>query len=299
MLRTVQRERVVGLLYGARASFIGALHPLLAEGTNQSSHAHGRPWERLTRTGLIFEDVIFGSRATADAQLRRVEAMHRKVRGRIERDGGAYFPKGTPYSADDPELALLTMGVLADSSEVLFDTFVRPLRPEEREALWQDYLRFGEMFGVTRSLAPQTHAEFREYFYDWLLGPTHCLSPAARDAGIRVAFAPPLPLPLLLARPMTYVALAGTVPRSVLDLYGLPWGPAFDRAFELIARAHRAGLPLVPGVLRYGSVKGAFDLIRREEAFRLRFGLPTWRPDPAQADAHRSATRAARRAAPA
>jgi uncharacterized protein (DUF2236 family) len=69
VLRRVQSERAVGLLYGQRALMLGALQPLAFIGTTQRSKAHKTPWRRLTHTAQMFEAVFFGSREQADRAL--------------------------------------------------------------------------------------------------------------------------------------------------------------------------------------------------------------------------------------
>ena len=45
---------------------------------------------------------------------------------------------------------LWTLAVIADSGRAMYETMVRPLSDGEREGLWQDYVRFGELFGLPR-----------------------------------------------------------------------------------------------------------------------------------------------------
>ena len=59
---------------------------------------------------------------------------------------------------------LWTLAVIADSGREMYETMVRPLDPDERERLWQDYVRFGELFGLPRGEVPGSHREFRAWW---------------------------------------------------------------------------------------------------------------------------------------
>src|SRR5919201_3132631 len=163
MLRRVHEERAVGLLYGQRALGIGAIAPLNFIGTLRHPRARNKPFQRLVHTAKAFETIFFGSRAAADEVLDAVHRLHERVRGELPEDAGP-FPAGTPYSAFDPELMLWTVAVMADSAQVFYELFVRRLSDQERDGLWADYVRFGELFGMPRDVAPRSYREFREYW---------------------------------------------------------------------------------------------------------------------------------------
>ena len=153
MARRVHGERSVGLLYGQRALLIGALEPLTYTGTMLSTRSGDRPFERLARTAKIQETVFLGTREEADKALAAVHRLHERIKGELPEAAGAHSA-GAPYSAFDPELMLWTLAVIADSGREMYETMVRPLSEAEREELWQDYVRFGELFGLPRSEVP-------------------------------------------------------------------------------------------------------------------------------------------------
>jgi uncharacterized protein (DUF2236 family) len=130
-------------MYGQRALCIGALSPLNYVGTAEHSYAQLTPFRRLVHTGHAFEKIYFGARAEADRVLAYVRGLHEDVRGTLA-EAARITPKGTSYSALDPALMLWTVAVIADSAQRFYELLVRGLAGWEREALWQDYLRFGE-----------------------------------------------------------------------------------------------------------------------------------------------------------
>ena len=154
MARRVHGERSVGLLYGQRALLIGALEPLTYTGTMLSTRAGDRPFKRLARTAKIQETIFLGTRAEADKALAGGPPPARDGSRATLPEAAGVHPAGTAYSAFDPELMLWTLAVIADSGRAMYETMVRPLSDAEREDLWQDYVRFGELFGLPRERGP-------------------------------------------------------------------------------------------------------------------------------------------------
>jgi uncharacterized protein (DUF2236 family) len=222
ILRRVQRERAVGLLYGQRALMLGALNPLAFIGTTQRSKAHDKPWKRLTHTAQMFEAVFFGSREQADKALAFTHRLHERVVGEIPEAAGAY-PAGTRYSALDPQLMLWVVAPMYDSARVLYEALVRPLAPIEREQLWQEYLRFGELFGMPGDNAPRTAAALDAWWEQQLDSDKIFLTERARAVGRAIRLKLPVPT---AARPIMRGAnliLTGSLAPRVREHYGLRW----------------------------------------------------------------------------
>jgi uncharacterized protein (DUF2236 family) len=273
MLRRVQGERSVGLMYGQRALLIGALDARNYVGTALHSRYRERPFKRLSATAKMFETVFFGTRAEADKVLAVVDGMHRKVDGELPEDGGA-FAAGTPYSAHDPELMLWTIAVAAESSAHFYELLVRPMGGGERDAFWRDWIRFGELFGMPATVAPQSWAEFREWFDGRLESEEMGLTDEARHVGRGVAFR--IPVPRLESPLMEFhnLLLLGTLPPLVRDLYGLPWDLRRELTFRAVTRAVRTSRPLSPRAIARGPNARSFDRTARIEADLIEAGKP-------------------------
>ena len=271
MLRRVHSQRAVGLFYGQRALMIGALNPRAFVGTLEHTNARLKPFQRLSHTAEVFETIYFGSREEADRVLAFVHQLHERVVGEMPADAGQ-FPKGTPYSAFDPELMLWTLAVIADSGPVFYELFVDRLTADEREALWQDYIRFGELFGMPREVAPPTYPEFREWFDGKLASDEAHLTPDARETGYATAFEIPLPTYRAPAKAVHDLIMLGSLPARVRELYGISYSPAQRRAFRATVAAMRAARPITPRVIREGYNTGSFRLVARTERRRLREG---------------------------
>jgi uncharacterized protein (DUF2236 family) len=274
ILRRVHSERAVGLFYGQRALMIGALNPLAFVGTIEHTNARSKPFQRLSHTAEAFETIFFGTRAEADRVLAFVNRLHERVRGEMPADAGR-VSAGTPYSAFDPELMLWTLAVIADSGPVFYELFVDRLSAEEREALWQEYVRFGELFGMPRGVAPRSHREFREWWDAKLASDEMHLTPDAGQIGYSTAFEIPLPSVRAPAKAVHDLIMLGSLPRRVRELYGIPYTAGQARAFRATVRALRGVRPLTPRALRKGYNTGSFRLVARTERRRLREGRRT------------------------
>ncbi len=96
-------------------------------------------------------------------------------------------------------------------------------------------MRFGELFGMPREVAPPSHREFRERFEDML----------------------------------------GSLPARVRELYGVDYSRRQQRAFRAVVRGLRGARPLTPRSIREGYNTGHFRMVARTERRRLRRGERT------------------------
>jgi len=265
--RRVHGDRAVGLLYGQRALLIGALEPLTYTGTMLSTRSADRPFERLARTAKIQETIFLGTRAEADEALARVHRLHQTINGKLPEDAGR-FPAGTSYSAFDPELMLWTLAVIADSGREMYETMVRPLSEAEREDLWQDYLKFGELFGMPRDVAPATHREFKAWLEEKLSAPDLHATPHGLEMAPLVAFHQPVP-PLARGNLAAQnLVIKGTLPPRVREIFDIPWTPRHERAFRTMAAAHRRARRFFPHRMRRGRNDVFFDVVTETERKR-------------------------------
>lgn len=275
MLRRVHEEKAVGLMYGQRALCVGAVKPLNYVGTSNHTRNKSTPFRRLSHTGEMFEAIFFGTRAEADRVLEAVRRMHDQVAGRLEQDAGPHYPAGTPYSAYDPQLMLWTVAVIADSAEWFYERLVRRLRDPEREALWQDYARFAELFGAPREALPATYPEFRGWYEHQLQGEDLHLTEEARYMGYASAFEIPMPASRQLGKRVHDLVMLCSLPERVRELYGLPCTPLQQAACAAVLAASRASRPLLPRRMARGSCAPEFRMVAATESRRIARGEPT------------------------
>jgi uncharacterized protein (DUF2236 family) len=267
MARRVHGERSVGLLYGQRALLIGALEPLTYTGTMLSTKSGDRPFERLARTAKIQETVFLGTREEADEALAAVHRIHTRIKGTLPEAAGAH-PAGSAYSAFDPQLMLWTLAVIADSGREMYETMVRPLEESERERLWQDYVRFGELFGLPRSEVPASHREFRAWWEERLGSPDLQATEHALEMAPLVAFEQPVPRAARGNLAVQNLIIKGTLPPRVRRIFGIPWDRGHEAAFRSIAAAHRRAHGVFPHNMRRGRNDVFFDVVVRSERQR-------------------------------
>lgn len=273
VLRRVQGERAVGLLYGQRALIIGALDARNYVGTAEHSRYRDLPFKRLAATGKMFETVFFGTRAEADKVLAVVERMHAKVEGELSEAAGPH-PAGTPYRAFDPELMLWTIAVAADSGCHFYERLVGPLSLTDKDRYWDDWVRFGELFGMPRDVAPVGWQGFRDYFDGRLAGEEMHLTEEARITGFGVAFRIPFGPRGIVARDPHNLIMLGSLPQVVRDHYGLRWTRRQQLAYEALCRGIRASRPFSPRRVARGRNAVQFDSVAKAESKLARRGKP-------------------------
>jgi uncharacterized protein (DUF2236 family) len=272
MARRVHGERSVGLLYGQRALLIGALEPLTYTGTMLSTRSGDRPFERLARTAKIQETIFLGSREEADKALAKVRKLHESIKGSLP-DAAGVHPAGTTYSALDPELMLWTLAVIADSGREMYETLVRPLSEAEREDLWQDYVRFGELFDLPRGELPASHREFKAWWDGRLASPDLQATEHGLEMAPLVAFRQPVPTVARGNLAIQNHIIKGTLPPRVREIFGIRWSGTHERGFQAIAAAHRRSRRLFPRPMRRGRNDVFFDVVTQAE--RRRGGTAT------------------------
>jgi len=96
VVRVVHGDLGAMMIGGWAALMLQALHPLAMAGVADHSMYENDPIGRLRRTANFVGITTFGTTAEAEAAIRHVQVVHRRVRG--------IAPDGRPYSADDPEL---------------------------------------------------------------------------------------------------------------------------------------------------------------------------------------------------
>lgn len=275
VLRMVMEHKIVGMLYGSRALIVGALEPMAFTGTYAQSRVTltGDYYGRLLKTQQAFETVIFEPRTTADRTLRKVAAMHSKVKGTVQESVGPDYPPGLSYDAGDPWLALWTMAVLCESAYALYNTYVRELSDEESELFWLDWVRFGELFGMPAGAAPATWDEFREMYFGYIHSGRPNVLPMANRAAIASVNLPVTGPAQMVSRVM-YLLLAATLPGRVRELHGLRWGLAERIAWLPLREAVRMGNLALPAHIRRGMVgersRAVLDPLRDREATLMR-----------------------------
>ena len=153
--------------------------------------------------------------------------------------------------------------MIADSGRAMYETMVAPLSEDEREALWQDYVRFGELFDLPRDEVPGSYREFSAWWEAKLASPDLHATEHALETAPMVAFRQPVPLSARLNLETQNLIVKGTLPVRVREIFGIRWTAAHEASFRSITTALRRVRPAFPYRMRRGRNDYFFDVIAR------------------------------------
>ncbi len=237
----IDREVLV-LAGGSCALLMQVAHPVVAAGVFEHSTYATDPFGRLRRTLSTSFDVVFGTRSRAEAAIRRVNGIHRAVRGQSADDR-------TSYTALDPEALLWVHATLIDTALHIYGRFVAPLSAADEQAYHAEAAPIAERLGVPASILPATIVELRAWMAEMVAGGRVRVTPAADQIAATVLY-PARWLPRAAWDAAHLVSIA-TLPDALRRQYGFAWSPGRERAIRAIAAVTRRALPLVPPPLRF------------------------------------------------
>jgi uncharacterized protein (DUF2236 family) len=247
--RTINRETVVLLGWG-RAILLQLAHPLVAQGVADHS-PFGRGAADYARraygtVGAMLR-LTFGTGAEARRTAAHINAIHARVSGTLHEPAGI-FPAGTRYSAHDPELLLWVHATLVESVPMAYETFVRPLHPDEKNRYCVEAAAAAALLDLPEHMAPQTTQALREYMSDMFERGAIQVTPPARQLAQALLWPPLGPAsPLFgLARLVTL----GLLPPAIRSGYGYGWSDRQERMFRRVCAIIRGTRKMTPPVLR-------------------------------------------------
>ncbi len=240
----INREAVL-LGAGPAALLLQIAHPHVAEGVAHHSTFESDPFRRLEGTIRTTMDMVFGDGERAERAVRRLNGVHRGVRGEAL-DPVARQVAGPSYRALDPELLLWVQATLIVTSVAAYERWVAPLSGDERETFWHEARTVGVRLGIPLSQSPADWSALMAY-WDRMLradGPIQVTPTALRLAPLIVR--PPIPLvpgPLVDLAALPGMAL---LPVRIRSAFGIPWGRRRERAADLLAVSLRAWVRATP-----------------------------------------------------
>jgi uncharacterized protein (DUF2236 family) len=239
----IHAERLI-LLGWSRAILLQLAHPLMAAAIGAHSSFRGGPRAtatRLRRTIAAMLDLTFGDDATRMQAMAGIRAIHDRVNGSLQAAVGP-FPRGTPYSANDPDLLLWVHVTVLESVALAFETFVAPLEPAERDAYCAEAASVAVVLGARSADVPRSwdalvhHVQTVEQSGVLVAGPDAL---ALADC----VLSPPLGGLVWPAAWLNRQFTIGTLPPGVRQQYSFPWTPAstvrLGRATRLVRLARR------------------------------------------------------------
>jgi uncharacterized protein (DUF2236 family) len=230
-IRRIHGEGIL-LLGGGRALLMQIAEPRIAQGVAEHSSFRKDRLARLLRTLRPMFAIAFGSREQAMAAAAAVNRVHQTVAG----DG---------YSARDRELLVWVLATLIDTTLLMHELLLAPLRAGEADAYYEQMQLVGELLGIARGAMPADLAEFGTFVTETTARLQVSSEAVALAEEIFRATAVTLPLMWPLKQ-----LTAGLLPPCLRDGFGLPWGPVREGSLRLTFQATRALLPLLPPPLR-------------------------------------------------
>lgn len=239
----LDREAMLLLGAGPRALLMQLAHPAVAAGVAEHSDFRSDPWRRLDGTLRSYLRIIYGSTAAARDEIRRLNALHRPIRG-----------KG--YDARDPDLALWVHATLVDSTIVANDAWAGPVSRDRAARFYVETMPIARAFGVPAAALPPHIEAFEAYLVSQLGpgGPVR-VGPTARELAEAILH-PPLPgvLGTLRVPPRLYDwtlwPALGLLPEAIRRDYGFRWGPVERAVSGWLVTAWRRWTPLLPASFR-------------------------------------------------
>jgi uncharacterized protein (DUF2236 family) len=237
---TIDREVLV-LGGGTCALLLQLAHPAVAAGVAQHSDFRGDPFGRLRRTLTASYAVVFGSTRRAERAIRRMNAIHGRVRGQVPETGES-------YDARDPDLLLWVHATLVDTALRIYDRYVARLDPQLAEAYHREARDVAVRLGVPAAAVPGDLGEMRSRMARLVADGTVRVTPTARRLAPSVLY--PTRFPPRVAWDAAHLVSMSVMEPSIRDAYGIAWSPARERVMGGAAAMSRRLLPHLPRALR-------------------------------------------------
>jgi len=165
---------------GGRAALLQLAHPMVAYAIDHHSRTRADVLGRFRRTFDNVFAMVFGDLDAALAAARRVHHIHARVRGVIPEAVGAWAA-GTPYHANDVDALRWVHATLVDTTLVIRDRLGGALPLAVRDRYVVEMNRFAALFGIPRTLLPDSHAAHAAYMEEMLASGRIAVAPCARE----------------------------------------------------------------------------------------------------------------------
>ena len=246
----VNREAVVVLGWG-RAILLQLAHPLVAAGVGAHSGFDAGALayvQRMRRTIGAMLSLTFGTDSEIRETAGRINAIHRRVHGRLDCAVGGYAA-GAPYDATDPALLTWVHATLIDSQLRTYALFVGPLSRDDEDRYCAEAAQIGPLLGVPASELPDTKDRLDRYLDRMQQEDRLAVGAGARRlAGALLA--PPGRRWVAPAMWLGWLTTVGLLPAPVREAYAFAWRAKDARRLRSAAAVLRAARRVAPPVLR-------------------------------------------------
>ncbi|MFZ7087432.1 oxygenase MpaB family protein [Curtobacterium sp. RRHDQ10] len=219
------------VLGGGRAILLQIADPVVGAGVARHSDFARRPQQRLVHTLMYVYAVVLGTPADAAIAARFVEHAHRPVAG-----------------ADDPDRQRWVAATLYDSAIRMHELLRGPVPPPLAAAVLRAYEPLGGALRVPVGSWPSSPSAFRAYWSGALdrLDVTDDARAVVRD----LLHPRSAPAWIRAAMPLVRIVTVGTLPTSVRERFGFPWGVREQRRFDRMVGVVRVVVAIVPAPVR-------------------------------------------------
>ena len=239
-----------GLSSAGFALLLQVAHPTVGAGVTEHSDFKADPWGRLWRTLDYVALSVYAGPQRAGATGRTIHDMHQRIKGTK--------PDGQRYHALEPEAYAWVHATLAIAGVEGTRRFVKPLRPDQKQAFWREWRPLGRTLGIRDRDLPTTWPGVIAY-YERMVAERLERTTAFDD--VLATLGGPVPAPPFIApvawRLIQPLALRGTrqagvwmLPPALRERFGVSWTPAEELEMQLLSRASRAATPVMPRQIR-------------------------------------------------
>lgn len=200
-----------------RALLLQLAHPSVAAAVEAHSAFRQRPHRRLWSTVDTMLLMVWGRPGEAVAAREHVHRIHDHVNGGLP-DESPPWHAGDPYTAHDPALLRWVWSTLVDTADVVHARYVGALTPDQRDALYADWVTFAAFFGIpAEDLPPDRHAFAEHHVRERA---ALVVTPTARRLATDILDPPLWWAPTWLEEAVATIAVA-LLPTDICEGYGL------------------------------------------------------------------------------
>lgn len=149
-------EPATAILYPHMAAMT-AVRDEVGAAVDKHSAFREDPFGRLSHTMLAAGQLVFGNEKEASATAERIYEYHKTVKGNH---------RGVEYNANDVDMQVWVLGCVFTGINEAKRRWVKPLEPDDRQALYSDVRTFGLFFGIPGDSMTSDVREFDEYWDD-------------------------------------------------------------------------------------------------------------------------------------
>jgi uncharacterized protein (DUF2236 family) len=240
----INREMIVVAGWG-RAILLQLAHPAVAAGVHHHSSFRGSllsSFRRFQSTVGAMLSLTFGDTEQVITAAARINAIHDRVRGRVE---GA----GETYSAHDPDLQRWVHATLLDSIPLTYERLVGPLTLRERDRYCEESAIMEPLLGMPAGWLPRDSAQLDTYMREMLAGGRLAVTDTSRMVARAVLYPPRWHAAWPAFRPLQLLTI-GSLPESIRQAYGFEWRAREERACARWTAFLRTSLRLLPPLAR-------------------------------------------------